>query len=432
MAASGDDLVEDVVEDVCFNVVAVLPAGGCGVRMNLEIPKQFYRIMGRPLISYTLEAFESVSWIKEIVVPIGENYLEVAKEVLREFSHNKVRLTSGGSTRHRSIWNGVEALTEDHRSPPNVVILHDAVRPFVDEQTLQSVVLAAEKYGAAGVIRPLASTVIAQSSDGFMDHSLDRSKYRSSEMPQAFQYEVIKNAYEKCTEYDFEHGTECLHLAQKYSETRAWLIDGPETLWKVTYKKDLYAVEGVLQEKKIHRALVIGQGRPHFCEQLKELLQKRNVAATFHSDLSAEKQDSFETLAEQLISEVSHHRVSVVFALDDKTSSTVCVPTSVMQFTREISRKCNHCHVKELRLIIVRFSNCRKNFTEFKLSIEEMKSRVHEQGVICFGVFVSLGLNNQKKNPDNSKLAEKAAELTIGALLDVSPIFNGQTFDAIT
>ncbi|CAH3157972.1 unnamed protein product [Porites evermanni] len=420
MAASGDDLVEDVVEDVCFDVVAVLPAGGCGVRMNLEIPKQFYRIMGRPLISYTLEAFESVSWIKEIVVPIGENYLEVAKEMVND------------SVGDCFILNPRKPLNCRLCLEKTQVILHDAVRPFVDEQTLQSVVLAAEKYGAAGVIRPLASTVIAQSSDGFMDHSLDRSKYRSSEMPQAFQYEVIKNAYEKCTEYDFEHGTECLHLAQKYSETRAWLIDGPETLWKVTYKKDLYAVEGVLQEKKIHRALVIGQGRPHFCEQLKELLQKRNVAATFHSDLSAEKQDSFETSAEQLISEVSHHRVSVVFALDDKTSSTVCVPTSVMQFTREISRKCNHCHVKELRLIIVRFSNCRKNFTEFKLSIEEMKSRVHEQGVICFGVFVSLGLNNQKKNPDNSKLAEKAAELTIGALLDVSPIFNGQTFDAIT
>ncbi|CAH3157978.1 unnamed protein product [Porites evermanni] len=103
-----------------------------------------------------------------------------------------------------------------------------------------------------------------------------------------------------------------------------------------------------------------------------------------------------------------------------------------MQFAQEISRKYSHFHVKELRLIIVRFSNCRKNFTEFKLTIEKMKSRVHEQGIICFGVFVSLGLNNQKENPDNSKLAEKAAELTIGALLDVPSIFNGQTFDAIT
>ncbi|CAH3177821.1 unnamed protein product, partial [Porites lobata] len=168
----------------------------------------------------------------------------------------------------------------------------------------------------------------------------------------------------------------------------------------------------------------------YFCYKYQSLASWEN--ATFHSDLSAEKQDSFETSAEQLISEVSHDSVSVVFALDDKTSSTVCVPASVMQFTREISRNCNHCHLKELRLIIVRFSHCRKNFTEFKLAIEEMKSRVHEQGVICFGVFVSPGLNNQKENPDNSKLAEKAAELTIGALLDVPPIFNGQTFDAIT
>lgn len=81
-----------------------------------------------------------------------------------------------------------------------MVILHDAVRPFVDEQTLRSVTMAANNNGAAGMIRPLSSTVVAQSCDGFLDHSLDRSKFRASEMPQAFKYEVIQKAYMKCTE----------------------------------------------------------------------------------------------------------------------------------------------------------------------------------------------------------------------------------------
>lgn len=89
--------------------------------MNLKLPKQFCQVKERPLISYTLAAFESVSWIKEVVVPINVNYMEEAQKILKDFRHGKVRLVYGGSTRHRSLWNGIQALTADGRSPPTVV-----------------------------------------------------------------------------------------------------------------------------------------------------------------------------------------------------------------------------------------------------------------------------------------------------------------------
>lgn len=66
------------------------------------------------------------------------------------------------------------------------MIIHDAVRPFVEEDILLKVVMAAKEHGAAGAIRPLVSTVIASAADGCLDHSLERAKYRASEMPQAF------------------------------------------------------------------------------------------------------------------------------------------------------------------------------------------------------------------------------------------------------
>ncbi|XP_015776462.1 PREDICTED: isoprenoid synthase domain-containing protein-like [Acropora digitifera] len=273
------------MSEVCFDVVAVLPAGGCGTRMNMGLPKQFHLVLGRPLISYTLAAFESVPWIKEIVVPISENYVKEGQQILKEFLHTKVRLTPGGTTRHRSIFSGIQALTVDGRSPPSVVILHDAVRPFVDEETLHCVTKVANKHGAAGVIRPLVSTVIAQSSDGFLDHSLDRSKYRASEMPQAFRYEIIKKAYEQCTENDLEYGTECLHLVQEYCETRPLLIDGPESLWKVTYRKDLYSLEGILREKLCHPVVVVGKDCFNFFSELSVILQRRNALVTRLEDV---------------------------------------------------------------------------------------------------------------------------------------------------
>uniref|UniRef100_A0AAV2MGJ5 D-ribitol-5-phosphate cytidylyltransferase C-terminal domain-containing protein n=1 Tax=Knipowitschia caucasica TaxID=637954 RepID=A0AAV2MGJ5_KNICA len=101
---------------------------------------------------------------------------------------------------------------------------------------------------AAGAIRPLVSTVIAASSDGFLDHSLERVKYRASEMPQGFTYKVISQAYQRCTDHDLDFGTECLHLALQYCGTNAKLIEGPPNLWKVTYRRDLAAAESIIKD----------------------------------------------------------------------------------------------------------------------------------------------------------------------------------------
>ncbi|XP_068670070.1 D-ribitol-5-phosphate cytidylyltransferase-like isoform X2 [Montipora foliosa] len=416
---------------VGFDVVAVLPAGGCGVRMNMELPKQFYQIMGRPLISYTLAVFESVSWIKEIIVPIGENYMKEGQQILEEFSHYKVRLAHGGSTRHRSIWNGIQAITVDGRPSPKVVILHDAVRPFVDQKTLHRVTIAASKHGAAGAIRPLASTVIAQSSDGFLDHSLDRSKFRASEMPQAFQYELIKKAYEQCTDNDFEYGTECLHLAQTYCETRALLLDGPESLWKVTYRKDLYSVEGVLREEQNHSVVIMGQGCLNFFDMLNEMLQKRNVMVTHLNDAPQEEQ----VLIQKVLGITSkplaaHASLSVVVLIDntkseEKTSPESFSPNEVKRLLQAIPQRSNS--FKRIRLVTVGFSSTRMDFNAIKVATEEMKWFMQGHAVECFGVFVC-----QQDKSDESHLTLKAAELTTSTLLDVPSVLNGQTFDTIT
>lgn len=79
---------------------------------------------------------------------------------------------------------------------PDVVIVHDAVRPLIDASLVSSVASCAREHGACGVSKPLVSTVIAVNSDGFLESSLDRLKYRASEMPQGFKYELITKAYE--------------------------------------------------------------------------------------------------------------------------------------------------------------------------------------------------------------------------------------------
>ncbi|XP_065398324.1 D-ribitol-5-phosphate cytidylyltransferase isoform X4 [Macaca fascicularis] len=233
-------------------VAAVLPAGGCGERMGVPTPKQFCPILERPLISYTLQALERVCWIKDIVVAVTGENMEVMKSIIQKYQHKRISLVEAGVTRHRSIFSGLKALAEDQLnsklSKPEVVIIHDAVRPLVEEDVLLKVVTAAKEHGAAGAIRPLVSTVISPSADGCLDHSLERARHRASEMPQAFLFDVIYEAYQQCTDYDLEFGTECLQLALKYCRTKAKLVEGSPDLWKVTYKRDLYAAESIIKE----------------------------------------------------------------------------------------------------------------------------------------------------------------------------------------
>ncbi|XP_056142757.1 D-ribitol-5-phosphate cytidylyltransferase isoform X2 [Lampris incognitus] len=269
---------------VDFPVAVVLPAGGTGERTGLQTPKQFCTFLNRPLISYTIQAFERVPWIETIVVVISEESTDLMTDIIYRFQHRKVRVVQGGSTRHRSICNGVQALNQGPVRKPKVVIIHDGVRPFVEEELLYKITMAAKEQGAAGAIRPLVSTVIATTSEGFLDHSLDRAKYRASEMPQGFLYDVIYQAYQRCSESDFEFGTECLHLALQYCGTNAKLIEGPPTLWKVTYKRDLAAAESIIKET-LSRSVCIIAGGSAQATALADALQQAMASLDMELDI---------------------------------------------------------------------------------------------------------------------------------------------------
>ncbi|XP_072043219.1 D-ribitol-5-phosphate cytidylyltransferase-like [Amphiura filiformis] len=225
-----------------FRAFGIIPAAGSGLRTSLPLPKQFCLVAGRPLIAYTLERFDRLPWMEEIYVAISEDWKDYMETLITQCKLTKIRLILGGTTRHRSIRNCIEELNRKFDTESNisgdssnqVVIVHDAVRPFVDEDTLKQIAVAAKEHGASGAIRPLVSTVIASDENGILDHSLVRSKYRESHTPQAFRHSIIKTAYEKITEYDLDYGTECLHLALEYTRTKAKLLEAPDEVWKVT------------------------------------------------------------------------------------------------------------------------------------------------------------------------------------------------------
>ncbi|XP_034234957.1 D-ribitol-5-phosphate cytidylyltransferase-like isoform X1 [Thrips palmi] len=230
-----------------FDVGVILPAAGSGERLGGSTPKQYCKILDKPLFLYALEAFEKISYIRRIALVVDDpGHVEA---LLQESNCHKVLVVQGESTRHRSIRAGLQALTKQE-CDLRIVIVHDAVRPIVPEDLIELLVKAADETGAAGSVCPLVSTVLSAESDGSLKTALDRKSHLASETPQAFQTNVLVSSYNKCSEEDLDCGTECLQLALTYGGIHARLVEGsPNDLWKVTISRDLYTASQCLRER---------------------------------------------------------------------------------------------------------------------------------------------------------------------------------------
>ncbi|XP_071492989.1 D-ribitol-5-phosphate cytidylyltransferase-like isoform X2 [Diadema antillarum] len=262
-------------------VFAIIPAAGTGERTGLEIPKQFCHIAGHPLILHTLQCFQR-SWIDTVVVAVSSDWLAYVQDLVDNHCLSNVRLVLGGDTRHLSIKNCVEYVQDKVVSggfdqSDVTVIVHDAVRPFVAEETLKDVAAAAHKQGASGVVCPLVSTTLATRPDGILDYSLVRSKHRNSHTPQAFSFSNLVTAYEKISDHDLQYGTEVLHLAQEYAGTRAMLLETEDEVWKVTYRRDFYAAEQFARERLSQVGVVADSCTKGISDVLEQKLRRKRL-----------------------------------------------------------------------------------------------------------------------------------------------------------
>lgn len=251
-------------------VAVLLPAGGSSLRFSSSAPitssspvadtrrmtlKQYQSVGERhvPLLVHTIKAFASVSWISHVVLMVQEGLVESTHALLAAHLYGsacQVIVKAGSETRHRTIYGGMKEISS-WTEKPSIVIVHDVVRPLIDEATCRLVVEAAAKYGAAGVYVPLVSTVLRIDSEGMMSEALPRHDLFASEMPQCFQFSVLEDAYNSASEEELINGTECLALAKKYSKCQVKMIPvDPNRYFKVTYERDLLAVNALLEKTR--------------------------------------------------------------------------------------------------------------------------------------------------------------------------------------
>ena len=128
--------------------VAIIAAGGKGTRMGLDFNKIFLTVDEKPILSYTLNAFENSRCIDSVILVCSDLDMPLCKEIIEEYGYNKIEsVVEGGSTRQESVRRGLNAI----HSPCDVVIVHDAARPLVTEDMLERTIDEAYKVGAASV-----------------------------------------------------------------------------------------------------------------------------------------------------------------------------------------------------------------------------------------------------------------------------------------
>ena len=177
---------------------ALIFAGGSGTRMNSKSrPKQFLQFYGKELIIHTLENFQNHFEIDGIAVVCIEEWIPYLNKLLEKYGIDKVKaVVSGGVTGQESIFKGLKAIKTFDKDEKSIVLIHDGVRPFINEDVISSCIKSVKEKGSAITVVPATETIIT-SEDGKISSITDRSKCCLARAPQCFYLDDILDAHNK-------------------------------------------------------------------------------------------------------------------------------------------------------------------------------------------------------------------------------------------
>jgi 2-C-methyl-D-erythritol 4-phosphate cytidylyltransferase len=236
-----------------MKVVVIIPAAGFGTRMaaapsakaGKSAPlKQFAELGGTPILILTLRKFASHPNVAEILVALRENEIPGFRERLKQeeaVRQKKIELVAGGEHRQQTVANAVAAVKA---ADDDIILVHDAVRPFVTPEIIDEVIQAAQKYGAAIAGLPAVDTVkqVERTADGaLITATIPRERVVMAQTPQGFRYSVLKKAFDEAGADGFT-GTDEASLVERSGHDVAVVMGSPQNI-KITTPGDLELAE---------------------------------------------------------------------------------------------------------------------------------------------------------------------------------------------
>ncbi|MGA9408592.1 MAG: 2-C-methyl-D-erythritol 4-phosphate cytidylyltransferase [Bacteroidota bacterium] len=212
----------------------IIPAAGAGERMGSAVGKQFLSLQGKPIIIHTLERFQMCEAVNEIIIAVQASRRQQVEFLIGEFHLSKVtNIVDGGRRRQDSVYN---ALRHTHPQA-EIVVVHDAVRPFIQQKVILDSIEKANACSAAVVAVRVKDTVKVGNNEGRFERTLDRSVLWSAQTPQTFRRQVLLEAYERANRENVE-ATDDASLVELL-HVRPAIVEGSFDNIKITTPDDL-------------------------------------------------------------------------------------------------------------------------------------------------------------------------------------------------
>lgn len=233
--------------------IAVIFAGGVGKRMGqTEKPKQFLEVLGKPIIIHTLEVFDKSDEIDAIIVSCIKDWIEYLKELLKKYEIKKVKkIVQGGKTGQMSIFNGVNAAMKLY-SKDSVVLIHDGVRPFIDDDLIRKNIDSVKDQGSAISCVASVETFVLTDENNKIEKIPKRVNSLIAKAPQSFVLDDIYQAHIKAQKEGIFDSIDSCTLMSKYNNDLYIVMTDYDNI-KITTQKDLSLAESIFKRKLISK-----------------------------------------------------------------------------------------------------------------------------------------------------------------------------------
>ena len=229
-------------------VYAAVLAGGSGLRMGGNMPKQFLSVADRPIIIRSIEAFLESGSVDKIFVAVSADYLDYTKELIAQYlGEADITVVVGGKNRNETLLNVLYSI--DNISDDDVILTHDTVRPFIDKRIIDENIAAALEYGACNTVVPAIDTILRSSDGRFIDSVPVRSEIFHAQTPQSFGVKKLLSLYENLSDEEMEKFTDSCSVFLSAGE-RVFLVTGDRNNIKLTYPEDMERAENIIKYKE--------------------------------------------------------------------------------------------------------------------------------------------------------------------------------------
>lgn len=229
-----------------INAVVILLSGS-GIRFGISLPKQFIKLKGAPLFTYSLHAFEKNKLINEIVMVVNPLYFREVEKYLNESGQlftKSIKIIEGGETRQKSSFIGVSAISH----PNSKVLIHDAVRPFIKQSIIDECISKLDEYKAVSTVISMNDTLYNKDSEDKIIDIPDRENFVRAQTPQGFHLETIRTAHKLAKQYGIINAPDDCYLVNKYNLSEIGLVAGDINNIKITYPIDIDIAETILEK----------------------------------------------------------------------------------------------------------------------------------------------------------------------------------------